>query len=180
MNSLTLIVLAGVAIWVYRPLRVFLVERTNRTVKILLVVLPLFFVGRAVYTIYRGEQDDLASALLLVGALLAIWAALVWLGNTLEKRRPTKVRPPDLAMLSRMPGVPKLPAVVTSPHSQRAAEGLYAAASNPEVQRAARAAAQAVVNAAGQIDTKDVAGSLGRAGGRWAARLKRSMASDKG
>ena len=183
MNSLTLIVLLGVAIWAYKPLRVFLVERTNRTVKILLVVLPLFFAGRAIYTVYRGEQDDLVSALLLVGALLAAWLGLVWLGNTLEKRKPTQVRPPDLAMLSRMPGMPKLPAVVTNPQTQRAAEGLYAAASNPEVQRAARVIAsrtgQAMVSAAAQIDTKDVAGSLGRAGGKWAARLKRSMAADK-
>lgn len=182
-NTLTLIVLAAIALWLYKPLRIFLIQRTNRTVKVLLVVFPLLFVGRAAYNIYRGERDDLFSALFLVGVLVALWLALVWLGDVLEKRKPTKARPPDLAMLSRMPGVPRLPAGMTSPGAQRVAQAAYSAAADPEVQRIARAAGQRVLRAAAetaaQVDTKDVAGSLGRVGGRWAARLKRSMAADR-
>ena len=178
MNTLTLIVLAAVAIWMYKPLRVFLVQRTNRTVKILLIVLPLVAIGRTIYTVQSGQQDDLLTSLALVGGLLALWLSLVWLGNYLEKRKPTKVRAPDIEMISRLPGMPRPPAALTTPQAQQAARSAYAAATNPEVQRAARAVAKAAIETASQIDRKDVAGSLGRAGGRWAARLKRSMAAD--
>jgi hypothetical protein len=178
MNTLTLIVLAALAIWMYKPLRVFLVQRTNRTVKVLLIVMPLLAIGRMVYNVSSGQQDDLITSLLLVGGLLALWIALVWLGNTLEKRKPTKAQAPDLAMISRLPGMPRPPAALTTPQAQQAARTAYDVARNPEVQRAARAVAQAAIETASQIDRKDVAGSLGRAGGRWAARLKRSMAAD--
>ena len=178
MNTLTLIVLAAVAIWMYKPLRVFLVQRTNRTVKVLLVVMPLLAIGRMVYNVQSGQQDDLITSLLLVGGLLAIWILLVWLGNFLERRKPTTVRTPDFEMISRLPGMPRPPAALTTPQAQQAARTAYSAATNPEVQRAARAVAQAAIETASQIDRKDVAGSLGRVGGRWAARLKRSMAAD--
>lgn len=178
MNTLTLIVLAAAAIWMYKPLRVFLVQRTNRTVKVLLVVMPLLAIGRMVYNVQSGQQDDLITSLLLVGGLLALWILLVWLGNFLERRKPTTVRAPDLEMISRLPGMPRPPAALTTPQAQQAARTAYSAATNPEVQRAARAVAQAAIETASQIDRKDVAGSLGRVGGRWAARLKRSMASD--
>ncbi|MGI8423047.1 MAG: hypothetical protein ACR2NO_02845, partial [Chloroflexota bacterium] len=136
MNTLTLIVLAAVALWMYKPLRVFLVQRTNRTVKILLVVMPLLAVGRTVYNVSSGQQDDLITSLALVGALVALWLGLVWLGNVLEKRKPTKVQAPDLAMISLLPGMPRAPAALTTPQAQHAARGAYAAARNPEVQRA--------------------------------------------
>src|SRR5687768_6545521 len=178
MNTLTVIVLAAVAIWMYKPLRVFLVRRTNRTVKVLLVVMPLLAIGRMVYNVQSGQQDDLITSLLLVGGLLALWIALVWLGNVLERRKPTQVRAPDIEMISRLPGMPRPPAALTTTQAQQAARSAYAAATNPEVQRAARAVARAAIETASQIDRKDVAGSLGRAGGRWAARLKRSMAAD--
>jgi hypothetical protein len=178
MNTITLIVLAAMVIWMYKPLRVFLVQRTNRTVKILLVVFPVLAIGRTIYTVRTNQEDDFFTSLLLVGGLIALWGALVWLGNVMEKRKPTKVQMPDVAMLSRLPGMPRPPAALTTPQAQQAARSAYAAASNPEVQRAARAVAQAAIETASQIDRKDVAGSLGRAGGRWAARLKRSMAAD--
>ena len=178
MNTLTLIVLAAMVIWMYKPLRVFLVQRTNRTVKILLVVLPLLAIGRTIHTIQSGQQDDFVTSLLLVGGLLALWGGLVWLGNVLERRRPTKVQAPDLAMISKLPGMPRAAAPLTTPQAQQAARTAYQVATNPEVQRAARAVAQAALETASQIDRKDVAGSLGRAGGKWAARLKRSLAAD--
>ena len=178
MNTLTLIVLAAMVIWMYIPLRVFLVQRTNRTVKVLLIVMPLLAIGRTIYNIQSGQQDDFVTSLLLVGGLLALWGALVWLGNFLEKRKPTRVQAPDLAMISRLPGMPRPPAALTTPQAQQAARSAYQVATNPEVQRAARAVAQAALETASQIDRKDVAGSLGRAGGRWAARLKRSMAAN--
>lgn len=172
MNTLTLIVLAVLLLWWYKPLRVFLVQRTNRTVKVLLVVFPLLFIARLGYGVYTGQQDDWFVAVLTVTALIGVWLALVWLGNWLERRRPTKQRGPDLQTLqtlSRLPGMPRVPAAVSNPEVQRAAK---AAVSNPQVQRAAKAAAQA----ASQIDLGDVAGSLGRTSGRWAARLKKKMA----
>lgn len=178
MNTLTLIVLAAMVIWMYKPLRVFLVQRTNRTVKVLLVVMPVLAIGRTIHTVQTGQQDDFVTSLLLVGGLLALWGGLVWLGNVLEKRKPTKVQAPDLAMISRLPGMPRPPAALSTPQAQQAARTAYDVARSPEVQRAARAVAQAAIETASQIDRKDVAGSLGRAGGRWAARLKRSMAAD--
>ena len=178
MNSLTLIVLAGVAIWAIKPLREFLVQRTNRTVKVLPVVFPLMFVGRVVYNFTQGKEDDLLSALLLVGVLLALWGGLVWLGNVMEKRRPTKVQAPDLEMISRIPGMPQVPRAVANPHVQQAVGALV---SNPEVRRMAGNAAQTALRegtrVAAQIDTKDVAGSIGRVSGRWAARLRKNIAS---
>lgn len=158
MNWLTLIVLAVLAVWWIKPLRDFLVQRTNRTVKVLLIVLPALSLARIGYGIYKGEQDDWFLALLLVSVLLLLWLGLVWLGNTLERRRPTQARPPDLATLSRLPGMPRIPAAVTS----------------PEVQDAARVAAQA----AARVDWSDVAVGLGRTGGRLAARLRKSLAAN--
>jgi len=182
MSSLTLFVLVAIAIWSYRPLRMFLIQRTNRTVKVLLVVFPLLFLGRVGYNLYSGQQDDLLASILLVGGLLFTWGALVWLGNALEKRKPTKVQAPDLAVLSRLPGMPRVPgfsgaaAVANNPEVQRLAA---AAVNSPQVQRAARAGVQAVARTAAQVDTSDVAGSLGRISGRWAAKIKRSVASDQ-
>src|SRR5919109_341422 len=121
MNWLTLIVLAVLAVWWIKPLRDFLVQRTNRTVKVLLILLPALSLARIGYGIYKGEQDDWFLALLLVSVLLLLWLGLVWLGNTLERRRPTQARPPDLATLSRLPGMPRIPAAVTSPEVQDAA-----------------------------------------------------------
>src|SRR5688500_6968345 len=178
MNTLTLIVLAAMVIWMHKPLRVFLVQRTNRTVKILLVVFPLLAIGRTIYNVQTKQDDDFVTALLLVGGLVALWLGLVWLGNYLEKRKPTKVQAPDLQMISRLPGMPRPPAALTTPQAQQAARAAYSAATNPDIQRAARAVAQAAIETASQIDRKDVAGSLGRAGGKWAARLKRSLAAD--
>jgi hypothetical protein len=163
MNTLTLIVMAALLLWWYRPLRVYLVQRTNRTVKVLLVVFPLLFVARLAYGVYAGQKDDWFIASLTVTGLIGVWALLVWLGDWLERRRPTKQRGPDLQTLqtlSRLPGMPRIPSAVT----------------NPEVQRAAKAAAET----ASRVDWGDVAGSMGRTSGRWAARLKRKMAdSDK-
>ncbi len=179
MNTLTILVLAGLLLWWFKPLRVFLVERTNRTVKVLLIVFPLLFAGRVAYNLYTGQQDDMLTAALLLVALVAVWLGLVWLGNVLERRKPTQVKGPDLAMLSRLPGVPRVPGALTNPAVRNA---VHSAASNPEVQRVARTAGEsmmrAAVQSAVQVDRKDVAGSIGRMSGKWAARMRKSMASD--
>jgi hypothetical protein len=164
MSWLTLAVVCVLVLWWVKPLRDVLVQRTNRTVKVLLVVFPLLFLGRAGYLIYTGEQGEWLAALLTVAVLLVLWVALMWLGNTLERRRPTQVRPPDLAALSKLPGMPRIPA------------GVQQAASSPDVQRAAQVAAEA----AARVDWSDVAGSVGRTSGRWAARLRKSMADSGG
>src|SRR5919108_452912 len=128
MNWLTLVVIAVLVLWWVKPLREFLIQRTNRTVKVLLVVFPTLFLARLAYAVYNGEQGDWLIGLLTVSILLLLWLALVWLGNMLERRRPTQARAPDLAALSRLPGVPRLPQVPVA---------------SPEVRRAAQAAAQA-------------------------------------
>ena len=181
MNTLTLLVIAGAVIWWYKPLRVFLVQRTNRTVKVLLIVLPAVVIGRIVLNLVQGQQDDMMTAILMVIGLIALWGALIWLGNFMERRRPTKVQAPDLAMLSKLPGMPRIPGGLTSPAAQSAMSAAANAAANPEVQRVAREAGQTVMRAAvrtaAQVDTKDVAGSLGRISGRWVARARKNMAT---
>ncbi|MGH2352951.1 MAG: hypothetical protein ACRDJN_15180 [Chloroflexota bacterium] len=162
MNTLTILVLLALLIWWYKPLRVFLIERTNRTVKVLLVVFPLLFLGRLAYRVYTGEQDDWDVVTLTVGVLLLLWVALVWLTNWLERRRPTKARAPDLATISKLPGMPRIPGIAQQ------------AAASPEVRRAARAA----VEAASRTDWDNVAVGVGRTSGRLFARLKKSIAAD--
>jgi hypothetical protein len=172
MSGLTVLVLLAIAIWWYKPLREFLIQRTNRAVKVLLVVFPLLFLFRLGYGIYKGETDDWFVVSLTVTALVLLWAGLVWLGNWLERRRPTKVRPPDLAALSKLPGMPRLPSVpVTETDIQRAAQAAQMAA--PHVQRAA----QVLARAAADVDTRDLAGSIGRTSGRLVAHLRKSMRS---
>ncbi len=162
MNTLTIVVLLALAIWWYKPLRVFLIQRTNRTVKVLLVVFPLLFLGRLVYRIYSGEQDDWDVVTLTVGVLLLLWLSLVWFTNWLERRRPTKVRAPDLATLSKLPGMPRVPGVAQQ------------VAASPEARRVARAAA----DAAAGVDWDNVAVGVGRTSGRLFARFKKSLAED--
>ncbi|HEX2037431.1 MAG TPA: hypothetical protein VHS99_24895, partial [Chloroflexota bacterium] len=146
MNTLTIILLLGLLLWWYKPLRDFLVQRTNRTVKVLLVVFPLLFIGRLAHRIYTGQQDQWDVVTLTVGLLLLLWVALVWLTSWLERRRPTKVRAPDLATLSKIPGVPRIPGAAQQ------------VAASPEVRRAAGAAYQA----ASRADWNEVAADVGR------------------
>src|SRR6266542_3850520 len=107
-SGLTLIIILGVAIWWYKPLRVFVVQRTNRTVKVLLVVLPLVMLGRIGWGLYHGDRDEWLIAALLVVVLFGVWLGLVWFGNWLEKRRPTQARGPDLSVLTNLPGMPRV------------------------------------------------------------------------
>ena len=164
MTALTFIVVVALAIWWYKPLRDFLIQRTNRTVKVLLIIFPMLFVGRMVYGLYKGQTEDWIVVGLTVTALLILWAALVWLGNWLERRRPTQAQAPDLTLLTKIPGLPRLPAAVTSPEARRAVELAV-----PQAQRVARAAAEA----ASRVDWNDVAGSMGRQSGRLVARLRK-------
>jgi hypothetical protein len=158
MNWLTLLVIAVLVLWWVKPLRDFLVQRTNRTVKVLLVVFPALFLARLAYAVYNGEQGDWLIGLLTVSILLLLWLGLVWLGNVLERRRPTQARAPDLAALSRIPGMPRIPQAATS----------------PELQQAARMATEA----AARVDWNNVAGDVGRISGRLFARARKSMAAD--
>jgi hypothetical protein len=162
MNTLTILVLLAVLVWWYKPLRTYLIQRTNRTVKILLIVLPAIYGLRLAHRFYTGAQDNLDIVTITVLGLLVAWVLLVWLTTWLERRRPTKARAPDLATLSRLPGMPRIPG---------AAQQL---ASSPEARRAVQAAAEA----AGRVDWQNVAVDVGRTSGRLFARLKKSMASD--
>lgn len=162
MNTLTIVVLLGLAIWWYKPLRVFLIQRTNRTVKVLLIVFPLLFLGRLGYRMYIGGQDDWDVVTFTVVVLLLLWLSLVWLSNWLERRRPTKVRGPDLATLARLPGLPRIPGVAQQ------------VAASPEARRVARAA----VDAASRVEWDNVAVGVGRTSGRLFARFKKSLTDD--
>ncbi|HEX2514348.1 MAG TPA: hypothetical protein VH257_06550 [Chloroflexota bacterium] len=160
MNALTIVVLLAIVVWWYKPLRVYLVQRTNRTVKVLLIVFPLLYAGRLAWRFYTGEQDDLDVVTITVFALLIAWAFLVWLTSFLERRRPTKVQAPDLATLAKLPGMPRIP----GPAQQ--------VMQSPEARQAVQAAAAAAANA----DWGNVAEGLGRSSGRFFARLKKGMA----
>ena len=126
MNALTIVVLLAIVVWWYKPLRVYLVQRTNRTVKVLLIVFPLLYAGRLAWRFYTGEQDDLDVVTITVFALLIAWAFLVWLTSFLERRRPTKVQAPDLATLAKLPGMPRIPGpaqqVMQSPEARQAVQ----------------------------------------------------------
>src|SRR5438874_11317292 len=110
-NALTFFVILGLVIWWHKPLRQFLIQRTNRTVKVLLVVLPALFIGRVVYGLYKGERDESLVAAAIVIVLLVLWGSLIWLSHYLERRRPTQAQGPDWAAISRLPGMPRVPQV---------------------------------------------------------------------
>ncbi len=162
MSVLTIVVLAALVVWWYKPLRVFLVQRTNRTVKVLLVAFPLLYAARLGWRFYTGEQDDLDVVTLTVVALLLAWVFLVWLTSFLERRRPTRVQAPDLATLAKLPGMPRIPGA-----AQQVMQ-------SPEARQAVQAAARAAANA----DWGNVAEGVGRSSGRFFARLKKGMAED--
>src|SRR5215207_6332582 len=164
MNTLTILVLAVLLLWWYKPLRVFLIQRTNRTVKDLLIVLPLLYVGRLLWRFYSGDQDDVDVVTITVGALLVAWVFLVWLTSWLERRRTTKVQAPDLAALARLPGMPRVPG--GTKQVQQLIE-------SPEVRQAARAAA----SAAARVDWDNVAVGVGRGSGRLFAKLKKGLSA---
>jgi hypothetical protein len=179
MNVITIVALLVLLVWWYKPLRTFLIQRTNRTVKVLLVVFPLLAAGRLAYRFYTGAEDGSDVVAILVFALLLLWLSLIWLGNWLERRRPTKAQAPDLTILTKLPGMPRVPRVpgvpgmaLTSPQVQEAAR-----AAAPHVQRAARAAADAASRGDWDSMRGDVAVGRGRAGGKLAARLRKSMST---
>jgi hypothetical protein len=167
-NGLTFFVILGLVVWWYKPLRRFLIQRTNRTVKVLLVVLPALFIGRVVYGLSNGERDESLIAAAIVIVLLALWGSLVWLSHYLERRRPTQAQAPEWATISRLPGMPRLPQVpgvtgasgvpgkpglpsvpglsITPANVQRAAE--LAQVASPQVQRAVQVASPHVQRAA--------------------------------
>ena len=107
-SAFTLIAICALAVWWYKPLRVFLIQRTNRTVKVLLIVFPALVAGRLALRFYNGTQDQSDIVLVTVGLLLLLWLVLMALGNWLERRRPTQARPPDFAALAKLPGMPRV------------------------------------------------------------------------
>ena len=102
---------------VFAPLRRHILRRLDITATILLIVLPLMAAGRLFYTVRQGGRDDIALAVLIVTALIALWLGLWWLTNTLERRRPTRggglpINPVRLGQ--RWLGLPAVPAVPTA------------------------------------------------------------------
>lgn len=97
---------------VFGPLRRHILRRLDITATILLIVVPLMAAGRLFYTVRQGGRDDIAVAVLVVGALIALWMGLWWLTNTLERRRPTRgaglpISPARIAQ--RWMGLPAVP-----------------------------------------------------------------------
>ena len=157
MNLLTFLVLIGLALWWYKPLRLLIMERTNRAFKAALILFPILYVARLGYNIYSGSGtgEDLVAAIVI--GLFMLWGVLIWFGNWLERRRPTKEIPPDWSALARLPG--KIPGVAQLPVNV------------PQVQRAA----QVANDVASRVDWDGVAKTAGRRSGRFVGLVRRSV-----
>ncbi len=191
MNTLTLCVLLGVAIWWYKPLRRYLIQRTNRLVKALLIAFPVAFLLRLVYGLRTGEQDERTVILAVtVTALTLVWLGLMWFTSWLERRRPAPDRPVDWSALGRLPGVPRIPGVTARlpgvpgvpgaprlpgtaldpAQVQRAAE-----AASPIVQETLRGAARLAGRTLAEVEKDGIGATTGRVTGRLFAKMRKSL-----
>jgi|GEM_PF-3041747 len=188
MNTLTLCVLLGVAIWWYKPLRRYLIQRTNRLVKALLIAFPVAFLLRLVYGLRTGEADERTVILAVtVTALTLVWLGLMWFTSWLERRRPAPDRPVDWSALGRLPGVPRIPGVTARlpgvtgvpgasldpaqvRQVQRAAE-----AASPIVQETFRGAARLAGRTLAKVEKDGIGATTGRVTGRLVARMRKSL-----
>lgn len=117
---LFVVAVVAVAIWLWRPLRTYLLRRLDLTAKVLLIVLPALLAVRIGYTVYRGEVDALTVSLLVLAGLLLLWVVLWGLGRWLDRRRRAPLAPaaranarPGTELLSNLMGVrlPNVPEV---------------------------------------------------------------------
>ena len=96
MNVFTIVMLAGMALWWVPPLRRLVVERTNRTVKVLLVLLPVMYAANLFYSFFWGQRDESTTVGFTVLALLVVWGGLIAVGNWMERRHAAPPLAPSL------------------------------------------------------------------------------------
>ena len=106
MNLFSIFIVAGMLLWLVKPLRTVVVQRTNRTVKALLVAFPVAYAATLTYRFFWGDRDDAVIVGFTVLALLAAWAALVVVGTFLERRAATPRRVEPFGPGSYVPGMP--------------------------------------------------------------------------
>ncbi|NDF52651.1 MAG: hypothetical protein EB145_00510 [Proteobacteria bacterium] len=107
MNVFTIVMLAGMALWWVPPLRRLVVERTNRTVKVLLVLLPVMYAANLIYSFFWGQRDESTTVGFTVLALLIVWGGLIAVGNWMERRHAAPPLAPSLGSMTRFPGMPR-------------------------------------------------------------------------
>ncbi|NCA14118.1 MAG: hypothetical protein EBS89_08305, partial [Proteobacteria bacterium] len=57
MNLFSLFIIAGMILWLVKPLRVIVAQRTNRTVKALLVAFPVAYALTLGYRFFWGDRE---------------------------------------------------------------------------------------------------------------------------
>ncbi len=107
MNVFTIVILAGMALWWVPPLRRLVVERTNRTVKVLLILLPVMYAANLFYSFFWGQRDETTTVGFTVLALLVVWVGLIAIGNWMERRKAVSPLAPALGSINRFPGMPR-------------------------------------------------------------------------
>lgn len=126
MNLFSLFIVAGMILWLVKPLRVVVVQRTNRTVKALLVAFPVSYAGTLTYRFFWGNRDDSVIVGFTVLALLIAWVALIVVGNVLGRKA---AAPPTAAPFGPGMHVPGMPARMGELGAARAANAALAQAS---------------------------------------------------
>ena len=141
MNLFSFFIIAGMVLWLVKPLRVIVAQRTNLTVKALLVAFPVAYALTLGYRFFWGDRDDSVVVGFTVLALLVAWAILIGVGTVLERRNAAPQRVEPLGPDTYVPGMPtRMGELGTA----RAAEASRAAQSRASAERATASATAAI------------------------------------
>lgn len=141
MNLFSFFIIAGMILWLVKPLRVIVAQRTNLTVKALLIAFPVAYALTLGYRFFWGDRDDSVVVGFTVLALLIAWGALIGVGTVLERRHAT---PRQVAPLGPETYVPGMPTRMGELGTARAAEASRAAQSRASAEAAAAKATAAI------------------------------------
>ena len=141
MNLFSLFIIAGMILWLVKPLRVIVAQRTNRTVKALLVAFPVAYALTLGYRFFWGDRDDSVVVGFTVLALLVAWGVLIGVGTVLERRAAS---PRMVAPLGPGTHVPGMPTRMGELGAARAAEASGAAQSRASAEHAAAGVTAAI------------------------------------
>jgi hypothetical protein len=141
MNLFSFFIVAGMVLWLVKPLRVLVAQRTNLTVKALLVAFPVAYALTLGYRFFWGDRDDSVVVGFTVLALLIAWGVLIGVGTFLERRNalPRRVEP-----LGPNTYVPGMPTRMGELGAARAAEASRAAHSRAAAEQATAKATAAI------------------------------------
>jgi hypothetical protein len=106
MNLFSLLIIAGMALWLVKPLRVIVVRRTNLTVKALLIAFPVAYALTLGYRFFWGDRDDSVVVGFTVLALLIAWGILIGIGTVLERHNAVPLKVAPLGPETYIPGMP--------------------------------------------------------------------------